>query len=115
MALINITFGEKNKINKNKADKLNKPKKKKEHYQHTKIILNIIITLTVITTMSSIYINYKNGFSLDGIVTAIIDAFKWIVPCGISKSFFETKEKEKIRLEYLKAGLKDEYESRDDI
>ena len=87
--------------------------KKNEKPQHTKVILNIIIALTVITTIASIYINYKNGFSLDGIVTAIIDALKWIVPCGFGKSFLETKEEKKIRLEYLKAGLKNEYESRD--
>lgn len=90
----------------------NKPQKKKKSTQHAKIILNIIIILTIITTIASIYINYKNGFSLDGIVVAMIDALKWIVPCGFGKSFLETKEEKKMRLEYLKAGLQNEYESR---
>ena len=85
---------------------------KKNRMQQTKVILDIIIGLTVITTMASIYINYKNGFSLDGIVVAMIDALKWILPCGFGKSFMETKEEKRMRLEYLKAGLQDEYERR---
>lgn len=80
--------------------------------QHAKVILNIIVALTIITTIASIYINYKNGFSLDGIVVAMIDALKWIIPCGFCKSFFETKEEKIMRLEYLKAGMQDEYERR---
>lgn len=91
-----------------------KPKKKvkeKTKTQQTKIILNTIITLTIITTLSSIYINCKNGFSMDGIVTAMIDMLKWVLPCGFAKSVVETKEEKKMRLEYLKSGLINEYES----
>ena len=87
---------------------------KKNRTQQTKRILDIVIILTIVTTIASIYINYRNGFSLDGIVVAMIDALKWILPCGFGKSFMETKEEKKMRLEYLKAGLQDEYERRNE-
>ena len=93
--------------------KIVKTERKKKKIQHTKIILDIIIALTIITIIASIYINYKNGFSMDGVVTAIIDMLKWVVPSGLAKSVFETKEEKKMRLEYLKAGMINEYESRD--
>ena len=88
-------------------------KKKKNRVQHTKLILNIIIALTVITTIASIYINLRNGFSLDSVVMSMVDALKWIIPSGCAKSFLETKSEKMMRLEYLKAGMQDKYDGSD--
>lgn len=88
--------------------------KKRNKMQHMKIVLNVIISLVIITTFASLYINYKNGFSMDNVVMSMVDALKWIIPSGFCKSFMETKEEKKMRLEYLKAGLQDEYERRNE-
>ena len=82
-----------------KADEIkkNKTKKKtKKPIQHTKIILNMTIALTIITTLASIYINLKNGLGLDSVVNSCWDSLKFIIPSTCAKSFFETKEEKKL-------------------
>lgn len=68
---------------------VNSPKKKR---QYTKLIIDLIIWLTLITTLASIYINFKNGLGLDSVVSSCWDGLKYIIPSYCAKSFFETKE-----------------------
>lgn len=72
-----------------------KPKKRKNKRQYTKIVMDMVIALTLITTLSSIYINFKNGCSLDSIVCSCWDGLKYIIPSYCAKSYFETKEERK--------------------
>lgn len=89
MALINVTLGDKSKeCTKNKTNK----KRKKKQFQYTKLVLNMIIILTIITTIASMYINFKNGLGLDAVNTNCWEALKYIIPSYFAKSFFETKE-----------------------
>ena len=84
----------------------NKPKKKKKiKIQYTKLILNMVIFLTIITTIASIYINLKNGMALDSVVASCWDGLKFIVPSYCCKAFFESKEEKKARLDYLAKGM----------
>lgn len=95
-------------IKQYRKDTQNKYKKKKYNrrkIQYTKFILNMVICLTIITTISSIYINLKNGMSLDSVVASCWDGLKFIVPSYCAKSFFESKEEKKTRLDYLAKGM----------
>ncbi|MHC1749482.1 MAG: hypothetical protein AB9856_14515 [Cellulosilyticaceae bacterium] len=69
-----------------------KPKKKR---QYTKIIMDLIIGLTLITTLASIYINYRNGLGMDSIVSSCWGAMSLIIPSYCAKSFLETREENK--------------------
>lgn len=80
-------------------------KKKHKKIQYTKLILNMVICLTIITTIASIYINLKNGMSLDSVVASCWDGLKFIVPSYCCKAFFESKEEKKARLDYLAKGM----------
>lgn len=97
MGYINITVEKKVKLPKLKKvkEKKIKPikeKKIKKPRQYTKILMDMLIFLAYITTLSGIYINFKNGFSMDSIVSSILDVIKYVVPAYACKSFFETKE-----------------------
>ena len=72
-----------------------KPKKRKKKRQYTKLVMDMVITLTILTTLASIYINFKNGCSLDSIVCSCWDGLKYIIPSYCAKSYFETKEEKK--------------------
>lgn len=71
-------------------------KKEKKPRQYTKIIMDTLICLSWITVLSGIYINFKNGFSMDSIVASILDMMKYVVPSYACKSFFETYEEKKL-------------------
>lgn len=71
-----------------------KPKKRKKR-QYTKLVMDMVIALTLLTTLASIYINFKNGCSLDSIVCSCWDGLKYIIPSYCAKSYFETKEEKK--------------------
>lgn len=68
---------------------------KRSKTQYTKIIINLVLWLTLITTLASIYINFKNGLGLDSIVSSCWEGLKYIIPSYCCKSFFETKEERK--------------------
>lgn len=70
------------------------PKKKKSVKQYTKKLINRLLFLVTVTVLIGLYINYKNGFSVDNIVTSLLDALKYSVPTYFAKSLFET-DKEK--------------------
>lgn len=72
-----------------------KPKKRKGKRQYTKLVMDMVIALTILTTLASIYINFKNGCSLDSIVCSCWDGLKYIIPSYCAKSYFETKEEKK--------------------
>lgn len=72
-----------------------KPKKRKNKRQYTKIVMDMVIVLTILTTLASIYINFKNGCSLDSVVCSCWDGLKYIIPSYCAKSYFETKEEKK--------------------
>lgn len=72
-----------------------KPKKRKKKRQYTKLVMDMVIALTLLTTLASIYINFKNGCSLDSIVCSCWDGLKYIIPSYCAKSYFETKEANK--------------------
>lgn len=73
---------------------VNTPKEKKKR-QYTKLVMDLVLWLTLVTTLASIYINFKNGMGLDGIVANCWDGLKYIVPSYCAKSFFETREENK--------------------
>ena len=66
--------------------------KEKKKRQYTKLVMDLVLWLTLVTTLASIYINFKNGMGLDSIVSSCWDGLKWIIPSYCCKSFFETKE-----------------------
>lgn len=72
-----------------------KPKRQKRKRQYTKLVMDMVIALTILTTLASIYINFKNGCSLDSIVCSCWDGLKYIIPSYCAKSYFETKEEKK--------------------
>lgn len=72
---------------------VSKPRKKR---QYTKLVMDLVLWLTLLTTLASIYINFKNGMGLDNIVSSCWDGLKYIIPSYCCKSFFETKEEKKI-------------------
>ena len=72
-----------------------KKKSKKRNRQYTKLVMDMVISLTILTTLASIYINFKNGCSLDRIVCSCWDGLKYIIPSYCAKSYFETKEEKK--------------------
>lgn len=74
-------------------------KTKKQKRQYTKLIMDLVIWLTLITTLASIYINFKNGFGMDSVVASCWDGLKYIIPSYCCKSFFETKEERKNKKE----------------
>ncbi|WP_053983438.1 hypothetical protein [Niameybacter massiliensis] len=69
--------------------------KQKKKRQYTKLVMDLVLGLTLITTLASIYINFKNGMGLDGIVANCWDGLKYIIPSYCAKSYFETKEEHK--------------------
>lgn len=100
---------------------ITKKKKKsyKEPVQYTKILFNRLLALVTITVIIGMYINYKNGFSMDAIVSSLLEALKYSIPSYCLKSLFETdKEKkydlEKTRLEIEKMKLDINREKLDD-
>lgn len=70
-------------------------RKKKVKRQYTKIVMDMVIALTFLTTTASIYINFKNGCSLDSVVCSCWEGLKYIIPSYCAKSYFETKEENK--------------------
>ena len=92
-----------------KLVKKEKPKKKK--LQHTKFLLNILILAFCVIGFSSMYINYKNGCSMDVIFESICSLMKWVLPSGCAKSVIETNLEKRLRLQYLEKGLN--YEQND--
>lgn len=86
--------------------KIIKTKRKKRQY--TKFILDFVIFLVLVTTVASIYINYKNGLGMDSVVSSCWDGLKYIIPSYCAKSFFETKEEKKNKI------LEDESEDNED-
>lgn len=80
--------------------KSNKSKKNKRQY--TKLVMDLVLWLTLLTTLASIYINFKNGLGLDSIVQSCWDGLKYIIPSYCAKSFFETRE------EQLNKSVKDD-------
>lgn len=103
MALIHITMSEKKKV-----DKVKKVKKKRKPIQYTKLILNMTIFLTTLTTLASIYINFKNGLGLDSVTASCWEGLKYIIPSYCAKSFFETKEENKNKIMERLEGLNDD-------
>ena len=73
--------------------------------QHTKVLLDILMVSFVVVCISSMYINFKNGFSMDGILTNICDVMKWILPTGCAKSVVETALEKKARMECKEKGF----------
>lgn len=71
----------------------------KKPKQYTKLVMDLVLWLTFITTLASVYINFKNGIGLDSVVTSCWDGLKYIIPSYCAKSFFETKEENKNRKE----------------
>lgn len=116
MALINITFGEKNKTNKTKTDKPNKPrKKKKTPLQHTKVIINFVLFMSFLMCLAVVVVGIVTNTPINDVTIEWIKCVAIVLSSGMLKSYFESKQEKLAKLEYLKAGLKDEYERNEDI
>ena len=107
--MINVMMKDGDSVLPYKLMKKEKPKKKK--LQHTKFLLNILILAFCVIGFSSMYINYKNGCSMDVIFESICSLMKWVLPSGCAKSVIETNLEKKLRLQYLEKGLN--YEEND--
>ena len=75
---------------------LDKAKAEKFKIQFSKTLVRLVLILTTVVTLSSVYVNLKNGCSLDAIVSECWGALKYICPTYFAKSFFETREEKKI-------------------
>ena len=73
--------------------------------QHTKVLLDILTISFVIVCISSLYINFKNGFAMDEIFSSICDTMKWILPSGCAKSVIETALEKKARIKCIENGI----------
>lgn len=81
---------------------LNKAKTEKFKIQFSKTLVRLVLILTTVVTLASVYVNLKNGCSLDMIVSECWGALKFICPTYFAKSFLETREEknnEKYQLE----------------
>lgn len=68
------------------------------YIQYTKILLTLAIFLVGATTLTGIYINFKNGCSMDSIVSSSWEGLKYMIPSYLAKSYLETKEEKNMRL-----------------
>lgn len=82
-----------------------KPKKHESNKQYTKKLYDRLIFLITVTVIVGLYINYKNGFSVNEIVTSLLEALKYSVPSYCFKSLFETKSEKNMDLEFKKLEL----------
>lgn len=67
--------------------------------QYTKKLVSIITVFTLMLSCFGIYINYKNGYSLDAIALKWIDFAIWICGIYLAKAFAETYAQEKNNLQ----------------
>lgn len=84
---------------------LNKYKAEKFKIQFSKTLVRLVLILTTIVTLASVYVNLKNGCSLDTIVSECWDALKFICPTYFAKSFLETREEKNNEQYQLEAEI----------
>jgi hypothetical protein len=84
---------------------LNKAKTEKFKIQFSKTLVRLVLILTTIVTLSSVYVNLKNGCSLDTIVAECWGALKFICPTYFAKSFLETREEKRNESEMINNGI----------
>ena len=88
-----------------------KDKKKKNPFvkffkrQHTKVLLDVLMISFIVICISSLYINLKNGYAMDGILANICDVMKWVLPSGACKSVVETALEKKARIKCAEKGI----------
>lgn len=100
MALIHIT------VNK-------KTKKKKSKRQHTKFIINFVLFMSFLMCLSVVIVGIVTRTPINDVAIEWIKCVAIILSSGMLKSYFESKEEKRARLEYLKAGLEDKYDMKD--
>ena len=84
---------------------LNKYKAEKFKIQFSKTLVRLVLILTTIVTLASVYVNLKNGCSLDTIVSECWGALKFICPTYFAKSFLETREEKNNEQYQLEAEI----------
>ena len=84
---------------------LSKAKAEKFKIQFSKTLVRLVLALTAIVTLASVYVNLRNGCSLDAIVTECWSALKFICPTYFAKSYFETREEKKHEQYQLEAEI----------
>lgn len=84
---------------------LNKAKTEKFKIQFSKTLVRLVLILTTVVTLASVYVNLKNGCSLDTIVAECWGALKFICPTYFAKSFLETREEKRNESEMINDGI----------
>ena len=90
-------------------NKKQKTKKRKTKRQHCKIIIDFVMVMSFIMCVAVIVVGLHTNTSINDVAIEWIKCVAIVLSSGMVKSYFETKEEKRARLEYLKAGMIDKY------